>query len=40
MNEKQRAPGVQGRRAGALYQVLHKGNEFFLTHNEFRLYSR
>lgn len=39
MYQKQHAPGVRGRRAGALYQVLHKGKEFFLTHNEFRLYS-
>lgn len=39
MNQKQHAPGVQGRRAGALYQVLHKGKEIFLTHNEFRVYS-
>ncbi|WP_302151431.1 helix-turn-helix domain-containing protein [uncultured Alistipes sp.] len=39
MNQKQHAPGVQGRRAGALYQVLHKGKEFFLTCKEFRLYS-
>lgn len=39
MELKQHAPGVQGRRAGALYQVLHKGKEFFLTSKEFRLYS-
>ena len=39
MNQKQHAPGVRGRRAGALYQVLHKGKEFFLTHNEFSVYS-
>ncbi len=39
MNEKQHAPGTPREYAGALYQVLHKGKEFFLTHNEFRLYS-
>lgn len=28
MNQKQHAPGAQGKHAGAFYQVLYKGREF------------
>jgi hypothetical protein len=39
MNEKQHAPGVQGRRAGAFYEVFHKGNIYHLRNSEFRVFS-
>lgn len=39
MNQKQHAPGAQGKHAGAFYQVLYKGREFYLNNNEFRVFS-
>ena len=39
MNEKQHAPGVRGRRAGAFYEVFHKGNIYHLRNSEFRVFS-
>lgn len=32
-------PGVQGRRAGAFYEVFHKGNIYHLRNSEFRVFS-
>lgn len=39
MDTKQTAPGAQGKRTGTYTQVLHKGKEFFLNPNEYRVFS-
>ena len=39
MKQKRQAPGVRGRRAGALSRVQYKGKEFYLNNNEFRVFS-
>lgn len=39
MNQKQHAPSVQVRRAGAFYEVFHKGNIYHLRNSEFRVFS-
>ena len=39
MDTKQIAPGTQGKHTGAYSRILHKGKEFFLNTNEYRVFS-
>lgn len=39
MNEKQHAPGVQSRRAGAFHEVQYKGKDFLLGYHQQRVYN-
>lgn len=39
MNQKQQAPGVRGRRAGAKFRIDYKGNTFQLKKQEYIVFS-
>lgn len=39
MNQKQHAPGVQGRRAGAKIKIQYKGNTYQLKKQEYIVFS-